>query len=430
MNRACIQALIITIKSNMSRIIIIGGGAAGLMAAGTASELGADVTVFEKNKRIGRKLCITGKGRCNITNNCAQNVFIENINTNPRFMYSSISNFDCSDTMDFFESLGLPLKTERGNRVFPQSDKATDVVSALERFALRSGAKVISSNSVKKLVVSDNSVKGVVDSTGKVYECDAVIIATGGCSYPLTGSTGDGYKFARQAGHTVITPEPSLIPLCCSAGDLQDCKDMQGLSLRNVGVKLFRSNKEVYSDFGELLFTHFGLSGPTILSSSAHIKDARSKEYEISIDLKPALDDEKLDLRLIRDFDKYKNRELSNSLADLLPSSMIPVIIRRLGIDPTTRCNSITKEQRRNFVNFLKDFRFTITDTRPIDEAIITRGGVKTSEIDPATMESKLCSGLYFCGEVIDVDAYTGGFNLQIAFSTGRQAGTWAVYNT
>ncbi len=414
----------------MSRIIIIGGGAAGLMAAGTASELGADVIVFEKNKRIGRKLCITGKGRCNITNNCTQNIFIENVNTNPRFMYSAISNFDCADTMDFFENLGLSLKTERGNRVFPQSDKATDVVSALERFAHKSGARVISANSVKKLIISDNTVKGVVDSTGKEYECDAVIIATGGCSYPLTGSTGDGYNFARQAGHTVISPEPSLIPLCCQAEDLKDCKDMQGLSLRNVGVKLFRNKKEVYSDFGELLFTHFGLSGPTILSSSAHIKGVQSREYSISIDLKPALDFEKLDSRLLRDFDKYKNREFSNSLSDLLPSSMIPVVIRRSGIDPATRCNSITKEQRHTFVNLLKDFRFTITDTRPIDEAIITRGGVKTSEIDPATMESKICSGLYFCGEVIDVDAYTGGFNLQIAFSTGRLAGTWAVYNS
>ncbi len=414
----------------MSKIIVIGGGAAGLMAAGTAAELGAEVVVFEKNKRVGRKLCITGKGRCNITNNCSQNVFIENVNTNPRFMYSAISSFDCSDTMSFFEDLGLSLKTERGNRVFPQSDKATDVVASLERFIKKNGVKAISAISVKKLIINDNKVSGVVDSTGKEHLCDAVIVATGGCSYPLTGSTGDGYKFARQAGHTVINPEPSLIPLCCDGGDLNDCKEMQGLSLRNAGIKLLRNNKEIYSDFGELLFTHFGLSGPTILSSSAHIKDVRSKEYVISIDLKPALDFEKLDARLLRDFDKYKNREFSNSLSDLLPASMIPVVIRRSGIKPETRCNSITKEQRHSFIRVLKDLRFGVSNTRPIDEAIITRGGVKTSEIDPATMESKLCSGLYFCGEVIDVDAYTGGFNLQIAFSTGRLAGTWSVYNS
>ncbi len=400
------------------------------MAAGTAAQLGAEVIVFEKNKRVGRKLCITGKGRCNITNNCTQNVFIENVNTNPRFMYSAISNFDCSDTMSFFEELGLSLKTERGNRVFPESDKATDVVSALENFARRSGVTVISANTVKKLIVSDGAVKGVVDSKGEEYTCDAVIVATGGCSYPLTGSTGDGYKFARQAGHTIINPEPSLIPLCCEGEDLQDCKDMQGLSLRNIGVKIFKNNKEIYSDFGELLFTHFGLSGPTILSSSAHIKDPRSKDYSVSVDLKPALDSDKLDSRLLRDFDKYKNREFSNSLSDLLPSSMIPVVIRRSGILPSTRCNSITREQRQAFVKLLKDFRFTVTDTRPLDEAIITRGGVKTAEVDPATMQSKLCAGLYFCGEVLDVDAYTGGFNLQIAFSTGRLAGTWAVYNS
>lgn len=430
MNRVFIPAHTRAIRNNMSRIIVIGGGAAGLMAAGTAAEIGGEVIVFEKNRRVGRKLCITGKGRCNITNNCTQNVFIENVNTNPRFMYSAISNFDCSDTMDFFENLGLSLKTERGNRVFPVSDKATEVVSCLEQFVRKSGAAVRPSTVAKSLIIRDNAVVGVVDSTGKEHSCDAVIIATGGCSYPLTGSTGDGYKLARQAGHTVVEPQASLIPLCCENNDLRDCKDMQGLSLRNTGVRLLRNNKELYSDFGELLFTHFGLSGPTILSSSAHIADAKSKEYSISIDLKPALDFEKLDARILRDFEKYKNREFSNSLSDLLPSSMIPVIIRRSGIDSAVRCNSITKEQRLKLAALLKDLRFHITDTRPIDEAIITRGGVKTSELDPATMQSKLCAGLYFCGEVIDVDAYTGGFNLQIAFSTGRLAGTWAVYNS
>lgn len=414
----------------MAEIIIIGGGAAGLMAAGTAAELGAAVTVLEKNKRIGRKLCITGKGRCNITNNCARNVFIENVNSNPRFMYSAISNFDCSDTITFFEDLGLPVKTERGNRVFPVSDKATDVVFALESYTRRNNVKVISQTSAKKLIITDGRVRAVADNTGREYPCDAVIIATGGASYPLTGSTGDGYRLARQAGHTIVKPEASLIPLCASGEDLRDCKDMQGLSLRNTGVRLLKGEKEIFSDFGELLFTHFGLSGPTILSSSAHIRDVKNGGYSISVDLKPALDFEKLDSRLLRDFDKYKNRELSNSLSDLLPSSLIPVVIRRSGINPATRCNSITKEQRHSLVSILKDLSFGITDVRPIDEAIITRGGVKTSEIDPATMQSKLCEGLYFCGEVIDVDAYTGGFNLQIAFSTGKLAGTWAVYNS
>ena len=414
----------------MSNIIVIGGGAAGLMAAGAAAELGGSVTVFEKNKRIARKLCITGKGRCNITNNCSVSDFIENVNTNPRFMYSAINAFDTADTMTFFEDLGLALKTERGNRVFPQSDKATDVVKALEKYALQNGVKIKSDYVVKKLIISDNVVKGVVTTDGKEHLCDAVIVATGGKSYPLTGSTGDGYIFAKQAGHTVITPTASLVPLECRGDNLKDCKDMQGLSLRNVGVKLLSGKKVVYTDFGELLFTHFGLSGPTILSSSAHLNLSKCSDYCISIDLKPALSPEKLNDRILRDFDKYKNRELINSLSELLPSSMIPVVIKRLGFDPHTRCNSITKEMRFELINLLKDFRFTISGTRPVDEAIITRGGVKTSEIDPATMESKLCSSLYFCGEVIDVDAYTGGFNLQIAFSTGKLAGTWAVYNT
>ncbi len=400
------------------------------MAAGTAAQTGAEVLLFEKNKRIGRKLCITGKGRCNVTNNCSNNTFIENVITNPRFMYSSINNFDTSDTMSFFESLGVPLKVERGNRVFPVSDKATDIVSALERFVLSSGVKVFSETIISKLNIEDGRIQGVTDTKGKTYTADAVIIATGGASYPRTGSTGDGYKFARSAGHTVISPTPSLIPLECSDTDLSDCKDMQGLSLRNVGVKLYKDNKEIYSDFGELLFTHFGLSGPTVLSASTLITDISKSDYRLSIDLKPALDFEKLDLRIIRDFEKYKNRELSNSLSDLLPSSMIPVILHRLSFSSDVRCNSVKKEDRHALVSLLKNLEFSITGTRPIDEAIITRGGVKVSEIDPSTMESKICPGLYFCGEVIDIDAYTGGFNLQIAFSTGKLAGTWSVYNS
>ncbi len=414
----------------MSNIIVIGGGAAGLMAAGAAAELGATVRVFEKNKRVGRKLCITGKGRCNVTNNCSVSDFIENVNTNPRFMYSAINNFDCVDTINFFEDLGLPLKTERGNRVFPESDKATDVVAALEKYVYSNGVKINSFETVKKLIIENDTVKGVITSSGREYFADAVIVATGGKSYPLTGSTGDGYNFARQAGHTVIKPEASLVPLVCCDTSLEDCKDMQGLALKNVGVKFIIGSKTIYSDFGELLFTHFGLSGPTILSASAHYKIKDSKDAIVSIDLKPALTAEKLNERILRDFDKYKNREISNSLSDLLPSSMIPVILKRLSFSSSTRCNSITKEMRYELINLLKDLRFEICGTRPVDEAIITRGGVKTSEIDPATMESKICKGLYFCGEVIDVDAYTGGFNLQIAFSTGKLAGTWAVYNT
>ena len=367
---------------------------------------------------------------CNITNNCSISTFIENVNTNPRFMYSAINAFDCNDTIEFFEDNGLPVKTERGNRVFPVSDKATDVVRVLENFVKSQGVEIITDTSVKKLIIDDDIIKGIITDSGKSIFADAVIVATGGKSYPLTGSTGDGYVLARQAGHNVQSAEPSLIPLVCSSDDLDDCKEMQGLSLRNIGVKLLRNNKSVYSDFGELLFTHFGLSGPTVLSSSSHISDLKKDKYSLSIDLKPALSDEKLNERILRDFDKYKNREISNSLSDLLPSSMIPVVIRRFGIAPTTRCNSITKEQRMKLISILKDFRFDIVGTRPIDEAIITRGGVAVNQVDPATMESKICKNLYFCGEVLDVDAYTGGFNLQIAFSTGRLAGTWAVYNS
>lgn len=414
----------------MSKIIVVGGGAAGLMAAGTAAELGAEVTILEKNKRVGRKLCITGKGRCNITNNCSISDFIDNVKTNPRFLYSAINAFECSDTIDFFEGLGLAVKTERGNRVFPVSDKATDVVAALEKYIKNNKVRVLSDVTVRNLIVEDSQVKGVVDTKGKTYFCDAVIIATGGASYPLTGSTGDGYEFARQAGHTIIKPEASLIPLTCNGQYLSDCKEMQGLSLRNVGVKLIKGQKTVYSDFGEMLFTHFGLSGPTILSASAAVKDITAGGYSVSVDMKPALSFEKLDDRILRDFEKYINRELGNSLSDLLPSSMISVVLRRIGADPAIRCNSVTKEMRQKLTEVIKNLTFDVTGTRPIDEAIVTRGGVKVSEVEPSTMESKICKGLYFCGEVLDVDAYTGGFNLQIAFSTGKLAGTWAVYNS
>lgn len=404
----------------MSKVIVIGGGPAGLMAAAQASLYGNSVTLLEKNPRTGRKLIITGKGRCNITNACDNTTFISNVISNPRFLYSAINGFDTSDTVAFFNSLGVETKTERGNRVFPSSDKAMDVADAMLNFARNSGVKIICNTSVQSLIVEDNAVKGVIDADGKKYFADAVIIATGGKSYPLTGSTGDGYRLANEAGHTVTDIIPSLVPLTLK-GD--ESKQMQGLSLRNISVSATCNGKKIFEDFGELVFTHYGVSGPVILSMSSHLKDYGKNNYKLSIDLKPALDFETLDKRIIRDFEKFNLKEVGNSLNGLLPSKLIPVVLNRWGIDKTTRCNSITKEQRKTLVKILKSLDFDITGTRPIEEAIVTRGGVKVSEINPKTMESKLVKGLYFCGEVIDVDAYTGGFNLQIAFSTGYLAG-------
>lgn len=404
----------------MSKVIVIGGGPAGLMAAAQASLYGNSVTLLEKNPRTGRKLIITGKGRCNITNACDNTTFISNVISNPRFLYSAINGFDTSDTVDFFNSLGVETKTERGNRVFPSSDKAMDVADAMLNFARNSGVKIICNTSVQSLIVEDNAVKGVIDADGKKHFADAVIIATGGKSYPLTGSTGDGYRLANEAGHTVTDIIPSLVPLTLK-GD--ESKQMQGLSLRNISVSATCNGKKIFEDFGELVFTHYGVSGPVILSMSSHLKDYGKNNYKLSIDLKPALDFETLDKRIIRDFEKFNLKEVGNSLNGLLPSKLIPVVLNRWGIDKTTRCNSITKEQRKTLVEILKNLDFDITGTRPIEEAIVTRGGVKVSEINPKTMESKLVKGLYFCGEVIDVDAYTGGFNLQIAFSTGYLAG-------
>ena len=404
----------------MSKVVVVGGGPAGLMAASQAALYGSDVTLLEKNPRTGRKLIITGKGRCNITNACDNDTFISNVVSNPRFLYSAINGFDTSDTVSFFNSLGVETKVERGNRVFPSSDKAMDVADALLNYARNTGVHIICNSPISSLIIEDNEVKGVIVANGKKYYSDAVIIATGGKSYPLTGSTGDGYYLAESAGHSISDVVPSLVPLIVR-GD--ECKQMQGLSLKNVSVSVTDNGKKVYEDFGELVFTHYGVSGPVILSASARLNDYKNKNYKLSIDLKPALDIETLDKRLIRDFEKYNLKEVGNSLSDLLPSKLIPVVLRRWGIDKTTRCNSVTKEQRKNLVEILKSMEFDIQGTRPIDEAIITRGGVKTSEVNPKTMESKLCKGLYFCGEVLDLDAYTGGFNLQIAFSTGYLAG-------
>ena len=404
----------------MSNVVVVGGGPAGLMAAAQAALNGHSVKLLEKNPRTGRKLIITGKGRCNITNACDNQTFISNVVSNPRFLYSAINTFETADTVSLFNSLGVETKVERGNRVFPASDKAMDVADAMLNFARNSGVKIYFGTSVKSLIIEDGLLKGVADINGKKYFADAVIIATGGKSYPLTGSTGDGYNLAKEAGHTVTDIIPSLVPLTIR-GD--ECGRMQGLSLKNISVSVLSKGKKIFEDFGELVFTHYGVSGPVILSASSHLKDYSKNNYKLSIDLKPALDFETLDKRIIRDFEKFNLKEVGNSLNELLPSKMIPVVLSRWGIDKSTRCNSITKVQRKALCDIIKNLDFEITGTRPIDEAIVTRGGVKTSEVNPKTMESKLCSGLYFCGEVLDVDAYTGGFNLQIAFSTGYLSG-------
>ena len=407
------------------KVIVVGAGAAGMMAAGYAGYYGCDVLLIEKNARPGRKILITGKGRCNVTNNCDNDTFLANVPTNSRFLYSAINSFNTQDTMSFFESRGLPLKTERGNRVFPVSDKASDVADTLLRFTHENGCRLISSE-VHSLIIKDNAVCGVKTLSGESIYADKVIIATGGKSYPATGSTGTGYKLAKQAGHTVIPPKPSLVPV---VSDDLFCKELQGLSLRNISLKVIskKDGKAIYSDFGEMLFTHFGVSGPVILSASAYINNKKLSDYCFSIDLKPALSEKQLDLRILRDLEAFINKDIKNSLGKLLPSKLIPVVIERAEIPINTKCNSITKEQRHRLLEILKSFTVNISGFRPIEEAIITSGGVSTKEINPKTMESKICRGLYFAGEVIDVDAYTGGFNLQIAFSTGYLAGT-AVY--
>ena len=397
-------------------VVVIGGGASGLMAAGTAAENGHTVTVIEKNNRPARKLLITGKGRCNLTNMCENDEFFNSVVHNPRFLYGALSRFSSQDTFDFFENLGVELKVERGNRVFPVSDRAMDVVDALCNYAKRN-ARIIT-GTAKEIITENGSVCGVKLSNGKVINCDRIIIATGGLSYPKTGSDGDGYRLAKQVGHTIIDTRPSLVPL-----EIKEnfCGYLMGLSLKNVSVSFEQKGKIIYNDFGEMLFTHFGVSGPVILSSSCHLNN--TEDTFIHIDLKPALSHEHLDDRVLRDFAKYSSRDLSNALGDLYPKSLIPVVIKLSGIKGDTKVSQISKEMRAKLVSVTKDLKLTVSGFRPYDEAIITSGGVSTKEINPSTMESKLCNGLFFCGEVIDVDAYTGGFNLQIAFSTGRLAG-------
>ncbi len=398
-------------------IAVIGAGAAGLIAAGTAASLGADVLLFETNPKVGRKIYITGKGRCNVTNNCETSNILANIPVNPRFLYSALGNFNAQDTMNFFESLGVPLKTERGNRVFPISDKASDIVDALFSYVKKQGVKIVF-HTVNDVLEHQNGF--LIKTDDKQFTVDRVIITTGGASYPATGSTGDGYRFAKNFSHSIVSPRPSLVPLV-EKGDT--CQKLMGLSLKNVRLTALENNKKIFEDFGEMLFTHFGVSGPLVLSASAHMRHFGSKDYKILIDLKPALDDKTLDKRLLNDFEKYKNSDFINALGELLPRKLIPVIIELAGINPHTKVHSITKAQRASLSRLIKAFPVEISGARPISEAIVTTGGVNVKEINPKTMQSKKKTGLYFAGEVIDVDAYTGGFNLQIAWSTGRLAG-------
>ena len=395
--------------------IVIGGGPAGMFAAITAARRGQKVLLLEKNGRLGKKLLITGKGRCNVTNNCDNQTVLNNTPRNGRFLYSALDGCSTQDVMAFFEGLGCPLKTERGERVFPVSDRSQSVLEALQKGMKQAGVTVKTAR-VKGIVTENGTVTGVQTET-ETIEASWVILATGGLSYPATGSTGDGFAMAQALGHTVTPCEGSLVPLE-TAGE--DCQAMQGLSLRNVAVKLVNAKgKVLFKDFGELLFTHFGVSGPTVLSASAHLKGSCS----LVLDLKPALEAAKLEARILRDLETYKNRTMENALTDLLPSSMIPVVLRRIGVDGALQANSFTKENRKALVETLKNFTIEITGKRPVEEAIITSGGIKVSEIDPKTMASKKLTGLYFAGEIIDCDAYTGGFNLQIAWATAHAAG-------
>ena len=408
----------------MPDVIVIGAGPAGMMAAIAAAENGAHTVIIEKNSRPGRKLAITGKGRCNITNFCDNDTFIANVTTNPRFMYSAINAFSCYDTVAFFEDRGLATKVERGNRVFPVSDKAMDVVDTLTDY-LRELKVDIIHDEVTGLMIEDNAVKGIRTKNGEMF-ADSVIVTCGGLSYKATGSTGDGYKFAKLAGHSITILLPSLVPL---TSDDPDIPELQGLSLKNVGITVTdnQTQKKIYTDFGEMLFTHFGISGPIVLSASAHMRDISPNRYTVYIDMKPALDRETLDKRLLRDLSEFANKDIINSLHKLLPKKLIPVVIDRAGIPPHTKCNTLTVAQRSALIDVIKAFSVSVHSFRPINEAIVTHGGVDVRDIDPRTMQSKIVKGLYFAGEVLDLDAYTGGFNLQIAYSTGRLAGKSAA---
>ena len=405
----------------MKRVVVIGGGAAGLMAAITAAENGNSVIIAEKRERPARKLLITGKGRCNVTNNCGNDTLIANTTKNGRFLYSAFANWSSLDTMNFFEQSGVPLKTERGNRVFPVSDKSVDIVDALVNRAKKSGVKFIHS-AVEDIITDEFGVTAVALQNGDTLSADAVILATGGMSYKNTGSTGDGYILAEKLGHTVTDLTPSLVPLNIREGF---CVSLMGLSLKNVTLSVYEEgkNKAVYEEMGEMLFTHFGISGPMVLSASAHMRKMDKVQYVVKINLKPALNEEQLDKRLQRDFSENTNKNFVNALDKLLPQKLIPIVIKLSGIAPDKKVNQITKADRQNLIKTMRELPLHVKSFRDIDEAIITSGGISVKEINPTTMESKIVNNLYFAGEIIDVDAYTGGFNLQIAFSTGHLAG-------
>lgn len=406
----------------MQNKIVIGGGAAGLLAAAACAKKGHSVTLIEKMPRPGRKLMITGKGRCNITNAAFDmETLMENIPRNGRFLYSAFSNFMPYDTIALIEELGVPTKIERGNRVFPVSDKAVDVVDALVHYARNCGVHFMHGTvSRLELNAEHTYVQAVLLEDGTRLVCDSVAVCTGGCSYPATGSTGDGYRFAQQAGHRITDIQPSLVPLVCSDNFIPD---LQGLSLKNIQIHLLRNGKEVYTDFGEMLFTHYGVSGPVVLSASSHLRSLTDADYVLSIDLKPALDFDVLDKRLQRDFSQLQNKDFINALGGLLPRKLIPVFVKRSGIEPSKKVNQLTREERHALVMLMKNFTVRLSGFRPVEEAIVTSGGVDVKEVNPKTMGSKLVNNLYFAGEVLDVDGYTGGFNLQIAFSTGVLCG-------
>lgn len=427
----------------MKKIIVVGGGAAGMIAAVAAAEKGNKVTLIEKNEKLGKKLFITGKGRCNVTNAADMDTLFANVCTNEKFLYSAFYHYDNQAVMSFIEKAGCPLKVERGDRVFPVSDHSSDIIAAFQRELKRLGVEILLNTCVQELLVEEcvdmtsselcvgitenkiagsiPTIKGVKLSNRKTLSADAVIVCTGGLSYPSTGSTGDGHRFAEGTGHRITECKPSLVPLETAESW---CKDLMGLSLRNVGLRMIMGKKELYDGFGEMLFTHFGVSGPLVLSASAYYgKQKKSGEIKLFIDLKPALDEEQLDKRLLRDFDENKNKQFKNALGGLFPTKLIPVMIELSGIHPDKKVNEITREERRTFVSLIKNLPLTVTGTRPFAEAIITQGGVSVKDINPSTMESKKVSGLYFAGEVLDLDAMTGGFNLQIAWSTGHLAG-------
>lgn len=405
----------------MSEVIVIGGGPAGMFAALFAARNGHKVTLIEKNEKLGKKLYITGKGRCNITNAGDMEDLFDHVVSNPKFLYSAFYSFDNQMVISFFEEHGLSTKVERGNRVFPVSDHSSDVIAALQRALLSQKVEILLYTKVERLLVEEECIKGVVLSNKKELYADAVIVATGGLSYPTTGSTGDGYRFAEESGHRIKNTTPSLVPF-----EVKEnwCRDLQGLSLKNIRIAIKKEKKTVYDDFGEMLFTHFGVSGPVILSASAAIRPEEiEKGLSLFIDLKPALDEDTLDKRVLKDFEEAKNKQFKNAVSHLFPAKLIPVMIELSGIDPDKKVNEISKEERKAFVHLIKNLELTITGTRGFKEAIITKGGVSVKDVNPSTMESKLIRGLYFCGEVLDLDAYTGGYNLQIAWSTGYLAG-------